>query len=368
MNKKVLVAMSGGIDSTVTAIMLKNQGYEVIGITLKTWDFDSSGVNPNSVKKVGCCDLDDINDAREICVEHGIPHYILDIREEFTDSVVENFVDEYMAGRTPNPCIMCNTHIKWGALIKRADALGCDYIATGHYAKINKTSDGRYYITSGIDKTKDQSYVLWGLSQEVMVRTLLPMGNYIKADIKKMALDWGYKNLSTKSESYEICFIPDDDYRAFLSRKREIKKGPFIDTDFKEIGEHDGYPYFTIGQRRGLGITFDEAHYVVNIIPETNEVMLGTADKLMKRSMLVRNVNGVRVDKDDLVGMEVLANVRYRGDLAHARILPTDDDDISRLDFHHSVNAITPGQSTVFYDINKPDDVLGGGHIYKVIE
>lgn len=364
---KVLVAMSGGIDSTVTAIMLKEQGYDVIGMTMKTWDFDSSGVNPNSVKKVGCCDLDDINDARSICVEHDIPHYILDIREEFTDSVVENFVDEYMAGRTPNPCIMCNTHIKWGALIKRADALGCDYIATGHYAKINKTNEGRYYITGGIDKTKDQSYVLWGLSQEVMSRTLLPMGEFIKDDIKQMALDWGYESLAKKAESYEICFIPDDDYRGFLSRKREIVGGHFIDTDFKVIGEHDGYPFFTIGQRRGLGITFDKPHYVVNIIPETNEVMLGTEDKLLRRSMIVRNVNGVKVPKEDLIGKEVLANVRYRGPLNNCRISAAEGDMI-RVDFHHLVSAITPGQSTVFYDTENPSHVLGGGHIYKVIE
>lgn len=366
MNKKVLVAMSGGIDSTVTAIMLKNQGYEVIGMTMKTWDFDSSGVDPSKVKKVGCCDLDDINDAREICVEHGIPHYILDIRKEFTDSVVNNFVDEYMAGRTPNPCIMCNTHIKWGALIKRADALGCDYIATGHYASIKKTKEGRYYITSGIDKTKDQSYVLWGLPQDVMARTLLPMGNYIKADIKKMALDWGYENLAKKSESYEICFIPDDDKNAFLARKRNIVRGDFIDTDFKVIGTHDGYPYFTIGQRRGLGMSFDDVRYVVNIIPSTNEVMLGTAEHLMKQSMLVRNINGVKLDAKDLIGKEVMANIRYHGETAMARISEADDDMI-KVDFYHKVNAITPGQSTVFYDKDNPSDVLGGGHIFKVL-
>lgn len=218
---KVLVAMSGGIDSTVTALMLYNEGYEVIGITMKTWDYASSG---SSKKETGCCNLDSFNDARAAAVHHGFPHFILDIREEFGGFVIENFVDEYLAGRTPNPCVMCNTHIKWRALLKRANALGCEYIATGHYANVRLHHNGRYVISKGKDATKDQSYVLWGLDQELLSRTLMPLGIYYKTEIRQMAHDMGYPELAKKSESYEICFVPDNDYRGFLKEKWKVLK------------------------------------------------------------------------------------------------------------------------------------------------
>src|SRR5579872_179735 len=214
---KVLVAMSGGIDSTVTAVMLHEQGYEVVGITMKTWDYASSG---GSKKETGCCSLDSINDARQVAVDLGFSHFIIDIREEFGDFVINNFVDEYMAGRTPNPCVLCNTHIKWQALLKRADKLECEYIATGHYAK-SRLENGRYIVSKGTDENKDQSYVLWGLGQESLARTMLPLGKYRKSEIRAMATDWGYDELVKKSESYEICFIPDNDYRSFLKRRVE---------------------------------------------------------------------------------------------------------------------------------------------------
>lgn len=213
---KVLVAMSGGIDSTVTALMLHNEGYEVIGITMKTWDYATSG---SSKKETGCCNLDSFNDARMAAVHHGFPHFILDIREEFGDFVIDNFVEEYLAGRTPNPCVMCNTHIKWRALLKRADALDCEFIATGHYGNIRQYDNGRYVISKGIDETKDQSYVLWGLQQELLARTILPLGKYRKTQIRQMAHDYGYPELAKKAESYEICFVPDNDYRGFLKKK-----------------------------------------------------------------------------------------------------------------------------------------------------
>ena len=262
------MAMSGGIDSTMASLILHEEGYEVIGLTMKTWDYESSG---GSRKETGCCSLDSINDARQLAVDCGFPHTILDIRDEFGDFIIDNFVDEYIAGRTPNPCVLCNTHIKWEALLKRADMLRCQYIATGHYAQIHKKND-RYIVSKGLDESKDQSYVLWGLKQECLKRTIFPMGKYHKKDIKQMALDRGYKALADKNESYEICFIPDNDYRGFLKRRVEgleakVKGGSFITTDGKKIGTHEGYPFYTIGQRK-LGISLGpNPTYVVGIDP-----------------------------------------------------------------------------------------------------
>ena len=364
-DKRVLCAMSGGIDSTVSAMLLKEAGMTVVGVTMKTWDYATSGVADGSKKTTGCCSLDDINDARAVCVDFGIPHYIHDIREDFNGAVVNDFIDEYMNGRTPNPCIMCNTHIKWGALLRIADKLDCEYIATGHYAIIRNEND-RYILSSGIDVTKDQSYVLWGLKQEVLSRTLFPVGGYEKSQIRQMALDRGYKELATKSESYEICFIPDNNYRAFLSRKREITKGNFLDTSGNVIGTHDGYPFFTIGQRRGLGISDGTPLYVVEINPKTNEVTLGRENDLMRQSMVVSNVNSIKYPYGLLNGMEVLANVRYRGRTVLGHVTCLGDNKI-RIDFNHQVRAITPGQSSVFYDPANPADVIGGGYIHEVV-
>lgn len=360
-NGKVLVAMSGGIDSTVTALMLNDQGYEVVGITMKTWDYASSG---SSKKETGCCNLDSFNDARTAAVHHGFPHYILDIRDEFGDFVIDNFVEEYMAGRTPNPCVMCNTHIKWRALLKRADALGCEYIATGHYANIHQHHNGRFFISRGADNLKDQSYVLWGLQQDLLSRTILPLGTYHKPQIRQMALDYGYPELAKKSESYEICFVPDNDYRGFLKRRipdlqNQVEGGNFVDKTGKILGQHKGYPFYTIGQRKGLDVTFGKPVYVTGIQPETNTIVLGDEEDLDRSEMIVSKINWLKYD-GITDGMEATTKVRYK-DAGTLSNLYTDDKGV-RVKFYRNARSIAPGQSAVFYEGN---DVIGGGIIQR---
>ena len=357
---KILVGMSGGIDSTIAALMLKDQGYEVIGITMKTWDYASS---VTSKKETGCCNLDSFNDARKAAVEHGFPHYVLDIREEFGGAVIENFVEEYMAGRTPNPCVMCNTHIKWSAMLKRANALDCEFIATGHYAKV-KNLDNRFYISKGDDDNKDQSYVLWGLTQECLSRSHFPLGQYHKPQIREMALAYGYPELASKSESYEICFVPDNNYRDFLRKKiptidEQIGEGDFLSVDGKFLGKHKGFPYYTIGQRKGLDLAFGVPMYVTEIIADKNQVVLGEAKDLERSKMLV---GGLNLQKYDTINpnIEALTKIRYKDKGAFSKLIMTEDK--IEVDFDHEVRGIAPGQSAVFYEGN---DVVGGGIIHK---
>lgn len=361
-NGKVLVAMSGGIDSTVTALMLHEQGYEVIGITMKTWDYASSGA---SKKETGCCNLDSFNDARAAAVHHGFPHFVLDIRDEFGDFVINNFVDEYLAGRTPNPCVLCNTHIKWRALLKRADAMDCAFIATGHYGQIRQHND-RYVLSKGIDDLKDQSYVLWGLQQDVLARTLLPLGKYRKTEIRQMAFDFGYPELAKKAESYEICFVPDNDYRGFLKRRvdgleEQVNGGNFVLKDGTIVGQHKGYPFYTIGQRKGLDIALGRPIYVTSIIPETNTVVLGEEEDLQRSEMRVAGINMVKYDHIP-EGLEATTKIRYKDKGALSNLYHTDNGQIG-VRFYEQVKGIAPGQSAVFYE---GDDVIGGGIIQRL--
>ncbi|HUR12393.1 MAG TPA: tRNA 2-thiouridine(34) synthase MnmA [Flavitalea sp.] len=360
-NGKILVAMSGGIDSTVAALMLHDEGYEVVGITMKTWDYATSG---GGKKETGCCNIDSFNDARMAAVQHGFPHFILDIREEFGDFVIENFVDEYLAGRTPNPCVMCNTHIKWRALLKRADALGCEFIATGHYAKIQKQNNGRYFLSKGVDENKDQSYVLWGLQQDLLSRTILPLGSYRKPEIREMALNYGYPELAKKSESYEICFVPDNDYRGFLKRnvnglEEKVNGGHFVDKTGRILGDHKGYPFYTIGQRKGLEVTFGRPVYVTRILPETNTVVLGDEEDLIRSDMNVSKLNWQKYTSIP-DGMKAVTKIRYKDKGANSALYNADHG--IRVKFFEEVKGIAPGQSAVFYE---GDDIIGGGIIQR---
>ena len=353
--------MSGGIDSTVTAMLLHEAGYQVIGITMKTWDYANSG---GSKKETGCCSLDSINDARQVAVNMGFHHFIIDIREEFGDFVIDNFVEEYMAGRTPNPCVLCNTHIKWNALLKRADALDCEFIATGHYAQI-KELDKRRYITRGVDRNKDQSYVLWGLTQEALARSRFPLGTLTKPEVRQIAFDAGYTELSKKAESYEICFVPDNDYRGFLKRRvpgleAELTGGHFVNTKGEVLGQHQGYPFYTIGQRKGLGVAFGKPMFVTEIIPETNTVVLGEVEDLVRNGMQVYQVNSMKYERIP-DGLEAVTKIRYKDHGALSRLHNTPDGKVS-VEFYANVTGVAPGQSAVFFE---GDDVVGGGIIHS---
>lgn len=363
---KVLVAMSGGVDSSVAAVMLREEGYEVIGITMKTWDYSSSGGNSN--KETGCCTLESMNDARQIALKYGFTHFIVDIREEFGDWVIDRFVEEYMAGRTPNPCVLCNTHIKWTALLKRAKNLGCEHIATGHYANIRE-ENGRYVISRGKDHNKDQSYALWGVSQENLKHTIFPLGKYHKPEIRQMAQDFGLLNVANKKDSYEICFVPDNDYRRFLRDRvtnieETVGEGLFVDKAGKILGKHKGYPFYTIGQRRGLHLPMGKPVYVTAINPETNTITVGEEHELVNTVCVARNVNFGKYARIPHEDMPVTGAIRYNDDGAPGFLTQTADDELT-IRFPGGRSAITPGQALVTYE---GDDVIAGGWIHSVRE
>ena len=366
MNSKgrVLVAMSGGVDSSVAAVMLAEQGYEVIGITMKTWDYHRSG--GNSGKETGCCTVESMNDARHIAVNHGFKHFIVDIREEFGDWVIDRFVEDYLEGRTPNPCVLCNTHIKWAALMKRANNLGCDFIATGHYAQIRE-ENSRFVISRGLDRSKDQSYALWGVAQEHLARTIFPLGGYSKKEIRQIAQDHGLLNVANKPDSYEICFVPDDDYRRFLKDRVEgleekVKGGTFVDKDGNVLGTHEGYPFYTIGQRRGLNLPMGKPVYVTHINPYTNTITIGEKEDLIETTLTAKELNFIKYDAVPKGEREITGAIRYNDDGAIGTLTQLGEDEI-KVHFPTGREAITPGQAIVCYE---GDDVVAGGWIKKV--
>ena len=366
MSKKgrILVAMSGGIDSSMAALMLHESGYEVIGITMKTWDYS---LTRSADKETGCCSLDAMHDARALALRVGFPHYVIDIRDAFKGRVIDYFKEEYLAGRTPNPCVMCNTDIKWRVMSEKALAFDCEKVVTGHYARL-RSEGGRYILHFAKDGVKDQTYALWGLRQDVLSRTYFPLGDWYKKDIKQMARDSGFDFLARKSESYEICFIPDNDYRAFLSHitpnlDKRIGKGSFIlERTGEEVGQHKGYPFYTIGQRRGLDIALGYPVYVVGIDKARNCVFLGTKEELREKGMLVRGANWIKYGK---APSRIRVSTKIRYNHVGARSVLFCDADRTWILFDEWVEAITPGQAAVFYE---DGDVVGGAWIEKRLE
>ncbi len=356
------MAMSGGIDSTVAAMLLVDQGYELEGVTFRSYDNISKACME---KETGCCNVDAIFEAKAIADKLGFRHQIIDIRDLFQQTVIQNFINEYIAGRTPNPCVVCNSFIKWGELVHKADELRCDFIATGHYARVVE-ENGNYFIEKGKDTTKDQSYFLWTLTQDNLKRTLFPLAGLTKTEVRQIAFEKGYEKLSKKRESQEICFIPDNDYRRFLREsipgfEQKFGPGNFIGTDGKILGRHKGYPNYTIGQRKGLQIALGEPMYVTDINPERNTVTLGRKDDLSSQSFLVSSYNLMRYP-DLAQPVEAMVRIRYRSQGGLATIEKSGEH--LKVTFHHPMDSITLGQSAVFYQDNF---LIGGGIIDKIL-
>ncbi|MFH1006389.1 MAG: tRNA 2-thiouridine(34) synthase MnmA [Candidatus Latescibacterota bacterium] len=356
--KRVVVAMSGGVDSSVTAVLLKQEGYEVIGITMQVWPNDrcADGGDPSG----GCCGLEAVNDARGVASGLGVPYYVLNFREVFQKRVIADFCEEYKQGRTPNPCIRCNQYMKFDLLLERARQLGAAFLATGHYARIEQdAASGRVLLKKGVDLSKDQSYVLYVMTQDQLKHVLMPMGAYTKKMARQMARDLELP-VANKPESQEICFIPDDDYGAFLQEMipESARPGPILNQQGDILGTHRGIPFYTIGQRKGLGIAAREPLYVVAIDREKNAIIVGNEEEVYADHLVAAELNWIAID--ELTGpMEVRAKIRYLHPEAEAVVSRMDRDSVS-VTFREPQRAITPGQAVVFY---QGDVVIGGGTI-----
>lgn len=354
--------MSGGVDSSVAAVLLKDEGFNLIGVTMKTWGYDDI-----PEKDSGCCSLETIYNARNVASALGFNHYTLDFTEKFNEIVISNFIEEYLQGNTPNPCVLCNKAIKWGALLEKAESLGADYIATGHYANVKYDNNTqRYYITKGKDLTKDQSYALWRISQYALSKTIFPLGGYNKPEIREIAKKLKLKPADTP-DSQEICFVPNNNYRELLQIRlpdldKKIKGGDIM-YHGKKIGEHNGYTYYTIGQRRGLNISLGKPVYVSKIDAENNIVYVDDETGLYSRAFTTKNINLMLYDKIK-APVKATVKIRYKDEGSEAVIEQISDDCI-KVTFAKPKKSITPGQSAVFYDNEK---VIGGGIIDKVFE
>jgi tRNA-specific 2-thiouridylase len=359
--KTVVVAMSGGVDSSVAALLLKEQGYQVIGVTMRVWDHAYIGEAPNINKP--CCGHQSSEDARKACDKIKIRHTVINVCDAFKANVIDPFVDEYLAGRTPNPCIQCNIKIKWEIFLSRAQESCADYMATGHYAQcVYNEQTRRHELFRGIDYVKDQSYALWGLNQEKLAHTLLPNGSYTKKQIRTIAKQYALPNAGIR-ESQEICFVPDNNYHTLLKNvypdlENKVVQGEIVDTQGHVIGTHDGYPYYTIGQRKGLGGGFKEPMYVVRIDARRNQIVIGNKHALLRQQFIVKDINLIAMERL-IKPMNAEIKIRYN-DTGHKGLIEQIDHNQMRVTFDQPQRAITPGQSAVFYD---GDNVIGGGII-----
>ncbi|MDR0943236.1 MAG: tRNA 2-thiouridine(34) synthase MnmA [Ruminococcus sp.] len=351
---KVLAAMSGGVDSSVTAKLLVDSGYDVLGATMKLFDNDNAA-NGNSTEK-SCCTADDAFDAKSVCFSMGLKHYVFNFADDFSKDVIENFCDSYISGSTPNPCIECNRKLKFEKLLLRARQLDCEKIATGHYARIEE-KNGRYLLRKAVDIKKDQSYVLYTLTQDQLSRTLFPLGGLTKPEVRAIAEEAGFVN-AAKHESQDICFVPDGDYAAFIERYsgRKFSKGKFLDTNGNFIGEHKGIIHYTIGQRKGLGAAFGSPRYVKSINIADNTITLCNIDELYTKSTIIKKINIIMPDR---LGEKLKAKTRYNQIEQPCSVIQIDEDTI-KVTFDEPQKAVTPGQSVVLYD---GEYVVAGGII-----
>ncbi|MFW5667986.1 MAG: tRNA 2-thiouridine(34) synthase MnmA [Acetivibrio ethanolgignens] len=355
--KRVVVGMSGGVDSSVAAYLLKEAGYEVIGVTMQIWQDEEISVQEENG---GCCGLSAVDDARRVAAQLGIPYYVMNFKKEFKENVMDYFLEEYLAGRTPNPCIACNRYVKWEALLKRALDIGADYIATGHYARITQLPNGRYTLKTSATQLKDQTYALYNLNQHQLSHTLMPVGEYTKEAIRQIAEEIGLQ-VAHKPDSQEICFIPDNDYGRFISENSGelVKPGNFVDEKGNILGTHRGIPYYTIGQRKGLNLSMGRPVFVKEIRPETNEVVISDNESLFSNRVTADKLNFMSIEK--LEGeCRVIAKIRYnhKGALAAVRMI---SEDTLECVFDEPQRAATPGQALVLYE--EDGSVLGGGTI-----